>query len=409
MAKKRAWTGGTEGLALPLVLLVLVALGFISGAAAVMSRTDTRIARLYNASNRAGAAASAALEHGAAHFVTHGATSGWPISGTLDGYDYQVWIGRDRHDFGTGEVDVSYDEIVGYNGLGVGQPVYLVVALARRGNARAIQRMRITQRTIDADADAAIQSNSAVQLNGNITVSGVNATMSGDDVDPTNPSHTGACSENKPAVKLTDYDEDVILQGSPQLKGNPAYADSTPPYVIHSDVVVWHSPEEVLGLDPGALDPYRQTGDQYATNRPDTLSGITYITDNFGSTGACATNGGCGNIQGTGVLIVHNPLYDPREHDPSDPLYDPDKAADPAYQPANVGNINGGTFKGVIIADKIDKIDGTVNIYGAIVSLTEIHIDKFGAGTAVMKYSCQAIQTIESTILIARRLTWVAD
>lgn len=398
------------GFALPMVLVVLVALGIIGGAAAMVTATDEKVAGLYNFSNRAGAAAMAGLEHATGHYLTNGPTVGWPVGGQVNGYSYTVTIARDVHDFGSGAVNVSYDEDTDtYNGTGTGEPVYVLQATAWNGNVRAVQRMRITQRTMDVEADAALQSNSGVELQGNITVSGVNATIAGVPKDPSGTSHAGACDENKPAIKMTDASETVDAQGSVTMEGNSTYAANDPPFVQYDDAVKWHSPEEALGLEAGALDSYKQSGSQYGANRPDTLAGIVYITDDFGSTGACATAGGCGNIQGTGILIVHNPLYHPREHDPADAMYDAAKAGNPLYAPANMGNINGGTFKGIIIADKVNKISGDVEIYGAIMSLTEIDVDIIGAGTAVIQYSCDAINLVEGAITQPVRLTWMAD
>ncbi|MDX1622606.1 MAG: hypothetical protein R3199_01325 [Gemmatimonadota bacterium] len=396
------------GFAVAMVLVVLVCLGMIAAAATMMTATDIKLSGLYTFSSAAGAAATAGLEHAAGHFVTNGSDTGWPVTGSTGGYDYTVTISRDVHDFGTGETFVWHDKDLGYNGLGIGDPVWVLVSTATRGDIRAVQRMRITPRSLTVEAQSALQSNSGVSLHGNITVSGINTRPDGTQVDPSDTSVNGVCDENKPAIRMTD-DEDVTLQGTPDLYGNETYADNDPPYVQYDDSVVWHTPEEVLGLQSGALDSYKQSGEQYGTNRPDTLSGIVYVTDDFGSTGACATDGGCGNIQGSGILIIHNPLYNPREHDPEDPMYDPEKASDPAYAPANMGNINGGTFKGIIIADKINKINGNVDIYGAIMSLTEVEIDMIGAGTAEIFYSCQSIEQVESTIVDPVRLSWVAD
>lgn len=398
-----------DGFAVPMVLIVLVCLGLIGAAATMMTATDTKVSGLYTYSSRAGAAASAGLEHATGHFVTHGATSDWPVTGVTGGYSYTVTIARDVHDFGSGAQNVSHDKTIGYNGGGVGDPVWVLTSTATRGAIRAVQRMRLTSRSLEVEANSALQSNSGVELNGNITLSGIDTNPDGTAVDPTNTSTAGACSENKPAIVMTDSDESVDAGGSSNMGGNSTYAGSTPPYVHYDDSVIWHTPEEVLGLDAGALDSYKQSGVQYGENRPDSLSGIVYVTDDFGSTGACATDGGCGNIQGTGILVVHNPLYNPREHDPEDPLYDAAKANDPDYGPANMGNINGGAFKGIIIADKINKINGSVKVFGAIMSLTEVEIDMIGAGTAEIYYSCTAIQMVESAIVDPIRLSWVSE
>lgn len=391
-----------EGYALVTVLVVLVALGFVGAAAAIMSANDTRVSGVYAFSNRAGAAAHGGLEHAAGHLVANGATSGWPVTGTLNGYSYTVTVEPDSWDFGLGAVPVHWDPTVGYNGTGVGQQVYLLESTASRDPFRATQRLQMIAHELSIESEAAFSSNSGINLRGDITISGYNHDMDGDIVDEDDLTYTGACAENKPAIQMSDPAEEVDDGGSTDLEGNETFQPTD--YVKYGSTTAWHTPEEVLGLPEGALDSYKQSGEQYNENPPDTLSGITYVTDDFGSTGA-----GSNNIQGTGVLIVHNPLFNPREHDPADPLYDPAKASDPAYAPANIGNVNDGTFHGVIIADKIDKIDGDVLIYGSVVSLTEIDVNIIGAGTAEIRYSCETITTITESILVPLRLAWVAD
>ena len=130
----------------------------------------------------------------------------------------------------------------------------------------------------------------------------------------------------------------------------------------------------------------------------------------FGDRRSGAGEAGGNVVNGTGILIVHNPLYNPREHDPADPLYDAAKVSDPRYAPANLGNINGGTFHGLIIADKIDKINGTIDVIGSVVSLSEIDVTIVGAGTARVLYSCSALtQAANSSPLPPARLAWSAD
>ena len=110
-------------------------------------------------------------------------------------------------------------------------------------------------------------------------------------------------------------------QGSVVLNGHSDYASNTPAYTNKDEGIVYVTPEDVLGLDPGDLDAVMQDADSYVV--PDSISGLVYIDGDYGSTGIEGTN----TVNGTGILIVHNPLYNPREHDPSDPMYDPVKAA----------------------------------------------------------------------------------
>jgi hypothetical protein len=395
-----------RGYALVTVIVLLVALGFISGGAAIMTANDNRVAGLFTFSNRAGAAAHAGLEHATAHFVTNGSTTGWPVTGTIDGYTYSVTLKPDSFDFGLGMgiVPAHWNSTTGYNGLGLGEPVLVLTSTASSGPYRATQHLRLTAQKLNVQTEAAFSANSGIQLRGNITISGLDHTMTGLPVNPLDTAFDGECHENKPAILMSDADEVVDAQGSVVLTGNASFVTSSPPFVKYGSSTVWHTPEEVLGLPDGALEDYKQSGSNYDANPPDTLSGITYVTDDFGSTGA-----GSGTINGTGVLIVHNPMFNPREHDPEDPLYDSAKASDPAYAPANLGNINGGVFRGLIIADRVDKINGNVSIYGSVVSLTEIDVNIVGAGTAQIRYSCEALQTISSSLVAPRRLAWMAD
>ena len=96
-------------------------------------------------------------------------------------------------------------------------------------------------------------------------------------------------------------------------------------------------------------------------------------------------------LSGTGMLIVHTPGYHPNKCDPANADYNAAYCA--AHPPANLGNITGNcTFKGLIIADKVDKIAGNGLIIGAVISLTKIHETKIGAGTAAIKYSCASLE-----------------
>jgi hypothetical protein len=208
---------------------------------------------------------------------------------------------------------------------------------------------------------------------------------------------------------LTDPNDAVDQKGSGILLGNPAFLLNSPPFVEENDDEVPLTPEQALGLPAGTLDRFQQTANQFYTNRPDSLSGITYVVDAFGSQ---ATEFADGNVDGEGIVIVHNPLFDPRDWDPDDPQYATAEAAahraDPdTYGPAKLGNINYGTFRGIIIADEVNKIDGNVKIYGSVISLSKTNESIIGSGTLSLKYSCDAIEA--AAALAVRRLAWMAE
>lgn len=394
-----------NGFALIAVLVAMVVLGLIGGAALKLTAGDQRVARLFADANQADAAATAGLEQAVAVFQTNGT---FPFTGTINGYSYTVTKAADVYDIDGNSVadTVRLAEDGSLNDSGNGNIVWVLTSVATKGAFRAEQEMRVSHRTISVNPPGALTANHSVNLTGNITVDGRNYSANGSTLlDGSSTATTGACAENKAAVTLTDNADSVRAQGSTNLYCNSTYASSTPTECVNKDSsILYHTPEEVLGLDPGDLDGIIQDADSYAAPT-DSLVGLVYVDGDYGA-GAAGGN----NLSGTGILIVHNPLYNPRQHDPSDAMYDPAIASNPAYAPANLGNINGGNFHGLIIADKIDKIDGTIGITGAIVSLTEIDMTLIGAGTATIKYSCLGLQQASNaSSLPPERLSWSAD
>jgi hypothetical protein len=389
------------GFVLPAVLVILLALGLVGGAAALLTSTEVRVAGLTGIGHRAEDAAASGLEHGVAHFGTSGPTTGWPVEGEVDGFDYVVSIVADSFDFGSGREAVHWGAGLGLNDAGDGQPVWVLTSHAERGSWRAAEVLRVTAGGLEIGVDSAIAAGGSFELTGSATVSGVNVDENGHPVDPTDPSTSGACQENKAAFLVDDADS-VETKGSSELDGNPTYADNEPPYVVADPSPTPVTPEEVLGLPAGTLDEHRRTPAEFAADPVDPLEGIVYITGDFG------TGAGSGpDLDGTGILIVHNPLFDPREHDPHDPLYDPSRVADPQYAPARLGNKTGGTFRGLIVADWIDKFTGQAKIYGAVQTLSRTHESSL-AGKAMIQYSCAAVQLASRTITRTRRLSWVS-
>lgn len=393
-----------RGVALPLVLGVLVAMGFIGAAALAVSRADSGVVRTVVSTTQADAAATAGIEHGVAVFIAEGPTGGsWPVTGSLDGFNYTVTAVRDSYDYNAdGTVGPVWWDGTSYNEDGTtGDDVWELTSVAQDAAITASQRMRLSSMSLVVDPKAGLVTSSSIDLRGNITVSGLNHDINGNVIDADDESYTGRCEENKPAVVMSDADDEADIKGTVDTEGNEIFSDDD--YVLHDEGVVIRSPEDALGLDPGDLDHLVQDADSYTP--PDTIAGMVYVDGDYGSTGA-----GGSDVSGTGILIVHNPKFNPREHDPDDELYDPAKASDPEYAPANLGNINGGTFRGVIIADKIDKIDGDIDIIGSVISLTEIDVTKVGAGTARILYSCTSIEKAANSVVVGiDRLSWIAD
>jgi hypothetical protein len=87
-----------------------------------------------------------------------------------------------------------------------------------------------------------------------------------------------------------------------------------------------------------------------------------------------------GPLDGEGVLVVHNPAFDPVKHEASrmaieegvlvegrDPGY---SHLDPSRQPARLGVVVGGSFSGVIIADAVGDATTAFTLVGALITLT---------------------------------------
>ncbi|HET7691710.1 MAG TPA: hypothetical protein VFM44_01340 [Gemmatimonadota bacterium] len=398
----------SDGFAVVAVLIVVIVLGLIGGAALSLTTGDARVTQLFSRSGEVDAAATAGLEHGAAQFEGVG-LGGFPLNGSINGYDYVVNIWADTFDYNGDSVrDTVYLAGDGtFNEDGNGRTVYVLESTSTRGSYRAVQRMRVARLTLTpAVPHGALSSNSSIQLTGDIIVDGRNHTIAGAIIDSVDTSYNKVCDENKPAIMLTDMADTTDVKNAkkesgPTRRGNETFAPNK--YVENDSTIVYITPEQILGLDEGDLDRIVQDAGSYQV--PDSIVGLVYVDGDYGSKAIDGTN----HVNGTGMLVVHNPLYDPREHDPNHALYNPSRASDPAYAPANLGNINGGTFHGIIIADKIDKIDGNLTVLGAIIALSNVDATKVGAGTANILYSCQAIQAAGNSLLPAIRLSWKAE
>lgn len=87
----------------------------------------------------------------------------------------------------------------------------------------------------------------------------------------------------------------------------------------------------------------------------------------------------CGPLDGEGILVVHNPDFDPVKHEASriaiaeglpgedyDPAY---SHLDPSRQPARLEIVVGGSFSGLIVADTVGSATSAFTLTGALVTL----------------------------------------
>lgn len=129
------------------------------------------------------------------------------------------------------------------------------------------------------------------------------------------------------------------------------------------------SPDEALGLADGTLKALAQTGaggSQHVTNPSDLtmpLTGVTYVELACGETWQSMDFG-----NSTGIVVVHSPCTD-----------------------AVIKNLNGGTLKGILIADDIVHVHNTV--IGGIIqtSSSPSSGNCIGNGTGSILYSGIAI------------------
>ena len=85
-----------RGFALIAVLVVMVVLGLIGGAALKLTAGDQKVTRLFADANQADAAAAAGLEHAVAVFQANGA---FPVTSTINGYTYTANKSVDLFDY----------------------------------------------------------------------------------------------------------------------------------------------------------------------------------------------------------------------------------------------------------------------------------------------------------------------
>jgi hypothetical protein len=206
---------------------------------------------------------------------------------------------------------------------------------------------------------AAVSARSAVQTLGSITIDGM-------DWDSTGSSTKGNGVFGISTCRTFENDK-----GSSSVGGNgnapPKKGEAANSVQEHADSINFpKTPETVLGVPQGFLDPYIVTS---LPSMP--FHGIVYLnTSGSVSFTSNSLNGS------SGILIVH----DSSNHNGT-----------------GTGTMDGvhGDFKGIIIADRINQLNSNGTVYGAIVALSEITLkDIFGNGSPKIRYSSQVLQNL---------------
>ena len=220
-----------------------------------------------------------------------------------------------------------------------------------------------------ATVKAAITTNNSVKTLGNLTVDGRDHDINGNLVGAngtyaiwtTGTYNRSGNSHIGSTVSGTDYAPAKVENNDVRLESQ-VYGGGYP-----------NNPDDILGgaangFPGGTLKSFAQSGSggsQYVTNPSDLtypLSGVTYVELASGDVWNPS------NINGTGILIVHNSAVN-----------------------AQIKNLNSGTFKGIMIADDIVHIHTT--IIGAVIALSPSPSDGncIGNGSGDVLFSRAAI------------------
>jgi len=343
-----------------------------------------------------------------------------------------------------------------FSGAAPGQPPYPVVQISSLGSfGNAGQRtvtLDLARNGMDVAVYGAITANSNIDTAGNITIDGrghdENGTLC------TDPSGSCSCSDGYPGVTIpcsggdANADGDCMDPGETDftvdlLKPENTFGDGTGDIGTLNEYGASpvNQPDEVLGMSPGP-GPGNESGDlvdMVGIPAPGAVKDGIHVSwynmnynlkdhmDRFSSA-----------ADSFGVVVIHNPKFDPAvwdrsvdsgeagssygpvpatdaDHADNGGPYDPKlDASSPDYDAAYVAeraprtldlNSNA-TFKGVIIADRIDKVNGDADVIGAVVSLSSIQFgDVLGNGSARIMFSCDAIKTYTTTAYTTK-LAW---
>ena len=244
-------------------------------------------------------------------------------------------------------------------------PMYKVTAT---GTSRAAQKTlaaMIQHYTINPKLDGAITANSSVSIQSAAArVDGHNFDCNGN-----NPSDTGSVkAATVPSGSSVTVNKAANLQCTAGT-GTTNCAGTTTP--LPSTIGAYLLGSGAAAADIDALNAYLETIKIAPANAPTSaFHGVVYINGNY-------TQPPDGS---TGVLIVHN-----------------------ATNTANLGNFNGGTFKGLIITDQM-QINGTAQVIGGVATFASVAT---GEGNPSIKYSsCITAGLAQNFPLHVVRGTW---
>jgi Tfp pilus assembly protein PilX len=369
------------------VCVILVAVLLLLGATAIMiSSTDINISSNYRSGKQVFYIAESGLEH--ARAVLKNSTFNSILLGN-DGVsnttDDGILSFGSSVNFGGGayQVRVTDNNDGDSNSFSDSDNTVLVTSTGTlpNGAKRTIQTLlqKITPNPVGVRA--AITSNGPIDTLGNLTVDGrdhdINGNLIGSGLWGISTRSTYSRGGNS-RVGGTNLGTSPVTNIAPTISGfEPiieANATWSPPL----------TPDEGLGLPEGTLKSYAQSGaggSRYVTDPSSLtmpLSGVTYIELPSGNTWQAIDF-----ANSSGVLVVHNSSTD-----------------------AILKNTNGGTFKGIIIADDYIHIHDTV--IGAVMTLSTAPStgNCIGNGNGDVLYSSTAISNALSSLTGVRLVSW---
>ena len=378
-----------KGIVLVVVIMLMAVLVLLGTTAIMLTTTDMKISSNYRSSSQAFYIAEAGLErarlvlkddlNSSSTLINPTATSSGTNYGIL-GFGSSVSFGN-----GTYEVRVANfsrnGQIISWD---AGNRVFVSSTGVISGSQRTIEALMRKLPPIPGGARGAVTTNYNVGILGTITVDGRDHDIDGNLI-------IGATSGKFGISTVGSFDQGgngavggTNLSSTSYAPTAHTYEDST---VEHN--AIWTpplTPDAALGLSEGTLKAYAQSGangSQYVTDQatlahPQALSGVTYLELPSGTAWQSIDFG-----NSSGILIVHN-----------------------SDRSAIVKNANGGTFKGIVIAD--DYVHSHNNIIGALISLSTNPSsgNVLGNGSGSILYSAAAISAAFSNWAGVKVASW---
>lgn len=246
-----------------------------------------------------------------------------------------------------------------------GSPVFRVVSTGTKNESTQVVEATMVRKLASPKTWSAITANGSVNTIGNFTADGRDWDENG-----VVPLLNG---QGAPGISTKAT---ISLGGSSSVGGTVGGVDYAPPSkglgnpgvaVENPNQSLMSSPDDALGLAEGTLKGIAQSKGTYfpiGSTVPSPISGVTYIEGDFAT------------VDGEGVLVVTGTL----------------------------GNFHG-NFKGIVIANCVDKINGNSGIVGTLITMSSASTDVLN-GTADIKFSRARIKKSLDSVSGMKILTW---